>query len=1237
MEPVAPAGEPAYPFAVTKVRQGRTAAVLCTDLVGSTETLARLGEIAFDDLRREHFTLLRDAIERCGGEEVKTLGDGVLAVFGAAADALDCAVRVQQAVDVGARVGAPLSVRVGLALGDVRFEEGDVFGVPVVEAARLVAVARGGQILATSLVRAVAGGRSTASFTDLGLLELKGLPGPVAACEVGWEALPATPVQPGRQAPGTTTYRILGPLEVVRGGRRIEPRSPKQRTLLIDLLVHPGETLGRDRLVDDLWGDDPPATAVGVVQNYVSQLRKALGPDAVRTTASGYAIVLNAGDELDSATFERLVEEARRSHAAGDIESVAESSHRALALWRGDPLSDVAFERFAQAEVLRLRELRAELIELYLEAEVAAGRHRAALATLEAVVTEHPLRERLWWLYMLALHRSGRQGDALRAYQRARAVLVEELGVDPGSELRELERAILKQDPALDRLLAPGATGGASSVRPSSAVARSVRPPRPPLVGRAAECATLTAFLEAGASGQGGLLLISGEPGIGKTRLLEEAQSLVEGPGGVAILGRGFEAERGRPYGAWTDALRSTDLPPLPRSLHADLSPLLPELSDAQIELDSPNRLYDAVAAVLTHLSRERVTSVLIDDLQWLDEASASLLHFAIRHLESARVCFVATARSAELEESVACLRLLQSLRRDGRLAEITLGPMEMSTLAELTRPIAPAGDVTRIAEASNGNPFFALEMARAVARGEEPLSSRLDALIGDRLQRLGEEAGRLVPWMAAFGRNTDVSILAEIVDRPVADLVAPLEDLERHGVLQVDASGTYRFTHDLVRTAAYARISTPRRTMLHGRIGAVLASHLDPDDTLAADAARHADAGRDSLTCATVCVRAARRCLRLLAYREAEEHVALGRAHARRLEPAARVSVELKLIHVLLHPGVRLHEPGDLAAELSELCAHAERLGLRSDLTLGLSLIGRVYHWAWGDIPRATALIQRVARVLDAAHEPDVEPLLEGARCLAYLNVDMERTCELFDQLAGLEELATSSHQYQWGLGLVRAWAGRLAEARQALRLAVDLATARGDHWATFECTARLALLELEAGEYAAAHPLCDQLDPRAARLGGRGSEQAYARAVAALGALTRRERDAVRDFDDAVGKLMDMDAAFLTPDLLGIAAESEYRAGDLASATAHAERALEVASTAGRPHEALRARALRACIAARDRAVDDAVADLQAIDAHQGTLPRHIAALRDEARRLAGAEDPTQGGNACGGHHGG
>ena len=1010
-------------------------------------------------------------------------------------------------------------------------------------------------------------------------------------------------------------FRILGPVEVLRDGRMVVPGSPKQRALLVNLIVHHGQVVSRDRLIEDLWAGSPPSTGLGVLQNYVSQLRKALGPDIVLTRGPGYVLDTDPRN-VDSVRFERLVEQGRAALQAGDPWHAGEAVSEALGLWRGPVLADVAAEAFAQAEISRLHELQAVAVELRLEAGIASGGHREAAAAGEAAVAEHPFRERLWWLLMLALYRSGRQADALRAYQRARTALRDELGLEPGTELRDLEAAILGQRRDLDDLLVT--TG------PRQRMARRARPATA-LLGRAEEWSAIEAFLDGTAGTAGGLLLLAGEPGIGKTRLLEEAQRHVEARGGTAIAGRGFEAERGRPYGVWADALRSAPLPVLDMSLRAALAPLLPELSEAPLQLDDPNRLYDAVALLLRKLAEEAPLAVLVDDVQWLDEPSFMLLHFAVRHLAGS-VAFVVAARPAELEENRASAAVVQALRRDDALSELFLGPLAPATIAQLTEPIAPGADTQEITRATHGNPLFALEMARALARGDEPLTGRVDALISDRLARLGDSTGALVPWVAAFGRGVPPAVLAQLVERQPAKLFEPIGILERHGVLRSDDNGHIDFVHDLVRHAAYRRLSASRRSMLHARIGAVLALLPDPDDSLAAETARHADLGATSATCVAACIRAARRCLRVVAYADAEPLVALGRSHARRLPAAERVTAELDLIRILLHPGVRLRDPGELARNLADLCAEAQQLGLNAELSEGLLLLARTYHWGWGDIPRARAVMQRATHLIESAPEPNLEPLLEGARCLAYLEMDMGRTGRLFDELAALYTLAAQSVQYHWGVGLVQAWRGDISSARAALGHAIELATARGDHWATFECTARLALLELEAGNIPAAGSLADQLAALAAKL-GEGSEQPYAAAISALVALARHEHGAMAMLDRAISQLEQIDARFLVPDLYGIAAELHYRAHDLDAARHRAALAARVAGEVARPFEAARAQALLACIAAQRGDPDRSEAHLRAVHDASDDLPGHVEGLRRKAERLLAALRANQG----------
>jgi DNA-binding SARP family transcriptional activator len=240
-------------------------------------------------------------------------------------------------------------------------------------------------------------------------------------------------------------FRLLGPLEVVDGERQLALGGVKPRSLLALLLLHANEVVSTDRLIDELWGDEPPATAVKSVQVHVSRLRKELGEDRLLTRAPGYVLRVSPS-ELDLATFEQLLAEA---HGA-DPESQASTLREALALWRGPALADLAYEQFAQTEIARLEEMRLAVIEERIDADLARGAHATLVGELEALTAQHPLRERLRWQLMLALYRSARQADALDVYSAARRDLSEQLGLEPGEELRQLQQAILDHAPALD-------------------------------------------------------------------------------------------------------------------------------------------------------------------------------------------------------------------------------------------------------------------------------------------------------------------------------------------------------------------------------------------------------------------------------------------------------------------------------------------------------------------------------------------------------------------------------------------------------------------------------------------------------------------------------------------------------------------------------------------------------------------------------------------------------------------
>ncbi len=303
-------------------------------------------------------------------------------------------------------------------------------------------------------------------------------------------------------------FRLLGPLEVRERDRALAFGGGQQRALLAVLLLHANEVVSADRLIDALWGAAPPPTAAKTVQMYVSRLRKELGDGRLVTRAPGYALQVERS-ELDLAQFEQLLGEAHRSEPA----LAADTLRRALALWRGPALADLAYESFAQPEIARLEELRWAALEQRIDADLAAGRHAELVGELGALVAEHPLRERLRAQLMLALYRSGRQAEALSAYRQAQRELSDELGLEPSEELKRLEQAILRQDaelsPARDvpapatpagrsLLLAPRALAGVEALVALAGPLAATDPPRELIVAAivdGAELASATAAL----------------------------------------------------------------------------------------------------------------------------------------------------------------------------------------------------------------------------------------------------------------------------------------------------------------------------------------------------------------------------------------------------------------------------------------------------------------------------------------------------------------------------------------------------------------------------------------------------------------------------------------------------------------------------------------------------------------------------------------------------------------------
>jgi predicted ATPase/DNA-binding SARP family transcriptional activator len=384
-------------------------------------------------------------------------------------------------------------------------------------------------------------------------------------------------------------FRILGPLEVHEGAVPVPIPGAKERALLADLLVNARRVVPADRLIDDLWGEHPPGNPGNALQGRVSQVRRALGPAGARLLATrppGYAIQVDP-DQVDASRFERLVAEAARAAGNGSPDA-ARLLEEALGLWRGPALAEFADQPWAQAEAVRLEELRLAAVEHRAELALAAGEHAGLVGELETLAAAHPARERPRGQLMLALYRSGRQADALAVYQQTRAVLAEELGIDPSPELQRLHQAILTQDPALDPArVTPAEPGHNLPERLTS------------FVGRQAELREVGKLLE-----QHRLVTVTGPGGAGKTSLAVE-------------LAR--QVRRGHPDGAWLVELAALRDPGLLAEAVATAVGLGAEPGEA----GGPR---SSTAERLAELVRDRALLLVLDNCEHLVAACAELV-----------------------------------------------------------------------------------------------------------------------------------------------------------------------------------------------------------------------------------------------------------------------------------------------------------------------------------------------------------------------------------------------------------------------------------------------------------------------------------------------------------------------------------------------------------------------------------------------------------------------------------
>jgi DNA-binding SARP family transcriptional activator/tetratricopeptide (TPR) repeat protein len=633
--------------------------------------------------------------------------------------------------------------------------------------------------------------------------------------------------------------RVLGAFATEVNGEAVHLGGPRQRGVLALLVAARGQVVPVDRVIEDLWRGEPPARALMSLQAYVSNLRRLLEPGRLPRTparllvsaAPGYALRLPP-ESVDAWRFEDLLDQAR---ANTDPRVAKARLAEALGLWQGPAFAEVADEPWAAAETARLNELLLVATELHVAAGLRIGDPAAVVAEAERLTRDEPLREEGWRLHALALWSSGRQADALATLRRARGILAEELGLDPGPDLTALEEAILTQRTDVMRETVPPPPPATPLPRPAPIIERS-------FVGREAQLSALVTAAAEAASDGARIALVTGEAGLGKSTLLEHLGSRLERDGWLVAVGRCPEVDSAPAAWAWTEALRAVAASMSPGEFADDLAPLLTDTEPVNADATAGRfRLRQAVWKWLAAVATERPVAVVLDDLHWADAATLELLGGGLG--TRAPILVVVAYRSDEgghLTETLASLARATPLR-------LALPGLNDEAVAELVRAECDADDETiaGIAERTGGNPFYVRESARLlngegalVALSEVPEGVR--DVLRRRLARLPDAGVSVLRLAAVAGRESSVDVLVKAADTDEDGVLDALDAGVIAGLLDEPGPGRIRFVHALVRDTLVADLSKLRATRMHARIAAA----LEGTDDIAALAHHYARAG---------------------------------------------------------------------------------------------------------------------------------------------------------------------------------------------------------------------------------------------------------------------------------------------------------------------------------------------------------------------------------------------------------
>ena len=1020
---------------------------------------------------------------------------------------------------------------------------------------------------------------------------------------------------------GELKIRFLGDVAVEKGGRNLAlPQSRKTRALLAYLALT-GRPQRRDRLCTFFWDvtDDPR----GALRWSLSRLRPL----------------------VDTTKKQRLV--ADRDHVSFDLDGVwidvcavrecaktlsanppVETLEATAELFRGEFLEGLElpgfddFQAWCVGEREQNRRIRARIL-----AEIVnrhSSDHTASLPYARSWVQADPLNETAHAALVRLLVLQSRTQEARQQYESALRML-KEAGL---SDLPELHQA----------WQAAKSTAGAASVL--QVVDRSLpveAQASVTLVGRAREVALLRKTAqETRQLRRESVLLVSGEPGIGKTRLLFEAQSIARECGATILDGAAFEAESSRPYGPWIDAL--SKLPPVivGSTLSADLAALVPELSPGSPAPQTKDQMFGAVVELIAARAHSSGLVVLaLDDMQWCDNASAELLHYVIRSNRHRPLLVLLAARSGELQDNMAMVRVLRSLRREHKVQQVAIDPLNLEETRELAAQIDPSLKSASGLSDTSGNPLFVLELARSILEGQEgTFSQDLVGLVRDRVENLQPPCPEILAWGAVAGSTITPELISQLGHFEPAAMMHGFEALERHGLILatgMDATreANYRFAHDLVRKVVYTSISEPRRRIMHGRVARLLAKLQDGNESIMPDVVHHAALANDAVTAARACVAAGKRCLRLFANDQAETFAKRGKWFAEQVPQPEQVKllIELAQIEVRVRRATNLE---DQARELERLAELALDHGCMAHARLAFH-VSSYLRWEGGDwsvAERDTLRAELISRVSDPRDR--MTALAEAARCLTMLERDLGRASSLLmeaTQLAdkmGVEDIAIPIAE-----GLIHEHEGRYPHAVRLFLQALELARRDRDWENEFSALEHLVRVRIDQEEYLEAVSLAEQLAAIAEKL-REGSEAPFARVLLWLARYAAAGKEDA-GLEQALADLRASDAKHRLAFSLTRIAAVDLKHGRMEWAERRACEALKMAEIVARPSEMALARSLlgQVLIARREYASAQENASLLAqVDARSlsNRASQAVAAFQTKVEeQKAGGSDGT------------